>query len=90
MGTHSLPRLRPALINSGLGDAVFDPFLGSGTTLIAAQTTGRICLAIEIDPAYVDVAVRRWQEFTGKQAIRLSDGRTFGECSPTSKSAEQN
>jgi hypothetical protein len=54
-----------------------EPFLGSGTTLIAAQTSGRWCFAIEIDPLYVDVAVRRWQAFTGEQAILLTDGRTF-------------
>ena len=48
------------------GQAVYDPFLGSGTTLIAAETTGRICLGIELNPAYVDVAVERWQRFTGK------------------------
>ena len=46
-------------------------------TLIAAQTTGRICLGLEIDPAYVDVAVRRWQAFTGEQAALLADGRSF-------------
>lgn len=50
---------RPICNNSALGEAVYDPFLGSGTTLIAAQTTGRACLGMEIDPAYVDVAVRR-------------------------------
>lgn len=70
---------RPMLNNSNPGDAVYDPFLGSGTTLIAAQTTNRFCHAIEIDPRYVDVAIRRWQAFTGEQAIRLADGRPFAE-----------
>jgi DNA modification methylase len=43
--------------------------MGSGTTLIAAETTGRVCYGIELNPAYVDVAVQRWQKFTGKQAL---------------------
>src|ERR1041384_6362165 len=54
-----------------------DPFLGSGTTLIAAQSCGRVCFAIELDPLYVDVAVKRWQAFTGEQATLLAGGRTF-------------
>ena len=68
---------RPMLNNSSPGQAVYEPFLGSGTTLIAAQTTGRSCFAIELDPLYVDVAVRRWQAFTGAKATLLADGRTF-------------
>jgi DNA modification methylase len=56
---------------------IYEPFLGSGTTLIAAQTSGRSCFAIEIDPLYVDVAIRRWQAFTGERATLLADGRTF-------------
>lgn len=68
---------RPIRNNSGPGEAVYDPFIGSGTTLIAAQTTGRVCLGLEIDPAYVDVAVRRWQAFTGDQAALLANGRSF-------------
>jgi DNA modification methylase len=67
---------RPMLNNSKAGDVIYDPFLGSGTTLIAAEATGRTCLASELDPIYVDVAIRRWQAFTGKQAM-LADGRTF-------------
>jgi DNA modification methylase len=62
---------------SSPGQAVYEPFLGSGTTLIAAQTSGRSCFAIEIDPLYVDVAIRRWQSFTGEPATLLADGRTF-------------
>ena len=54
---------------SSPGQAVYDPFIGSGTTLIAAETTGRICLGIELNPAYVDVAIERWQRFTGQHAI---------------------
>jgi tRNA G10 N-methylase Trm11 len=68
---------RPMLNNSSPGQAVYEPFLGSGTTLIAAQTSGRSCFAIELDPLYVDVAIKRWQAFTGEQATRLADGRTF-------------
>jgi DNA modification methylase len=68
---------RPLLNNSSPGQAVYDPFMGSGTTLIAAETTGRTCLGIELDPLYVDVAVRRWQAFTGKPAVLLADGKTF-------------
>ena len=60
---------RPILNNSSPGQAVYDPFLGSGTTLIAAETTGRVCLGIELNPAYVDVAIERWQRFTGQHAL---------------------
>jgi DNA modification methylase len=70
---------RPMLNNSNPGQAVYEPFLGSGTTLIAAQSCGRVCFAIELDPLYVDVAVKRWQAFTGEQAVRLGDGRRFDE-----------
>lgn len=69
---------RPILNNSSRGQAVYEPFSGSGTTLIAAETTGRACLAMELDPAYVDVAVRRWEAFTGK-AAELEGGGTFAE-----------
>ena len=49
---------------------VYEPFAGSGTTLIAAETVGRICLAMELDPAYCDVVVERWEAFTGNKAQR--------------------
>jgi DNA modification methylase len=68
---------RPIENNSQSGDAVYEPFLGSGTTLIAAEMTGRICHALEIAPAYVDVAVERWQAFTGKDATCARTGQTF-------------
>ena len=68
---------RPMQNNSNPGQAVYDPFLGSGTTLIAAETTGRVCLGMELEPRYVDVAVRRWQSFTGMKACLLDDGRSF-------------
>lgn len=68
---------RPMLNNSSRGQAVYEPFSGSGTTIVAAETTGRACLAMELDPAYVDVAVRRWQAFTGAGAVLDGDGSTF-------------
>lgn len=72
---------RPIMNNSSPGQAVYEPFSGSGTTIIAAEMTGRICHAIELNPAYVDVAVQRWQNFTGQQATLEGDGRTFEEIS---------
>ena len=60
---------RPILNHSRPGEAVYDPFVGSGTTIIAAEISGRVCHAIEIDPAYVDVAVRRWEAHTGRRAV---------------------
>ena len=70
---------RPMLNNSSPGQAVYDPFLGSGTSVIAAETCGRICYGLEIDAGYCDVIIRRWQEFTGKGAKLDADGRTFDE-----------
>ena len=68
---------RPIENNSSPGQAVYEPFSGSGTTIIAAEMTGRSCHAIELDPAYVDVAITRWQNFTGLDATL--DGKTFNE-----------
>ena len=65
---------RPILNNSSPGQAVYEPFMGSGTTLIAAETTGRVCLGIDLNPAYVDVEVERWQQFTRKTAATEGDG----------------
>ena len=59
------------------GEIVLDSFLGSGTTLLAAERTGRICRGIELDPLYVDTAIRRWQNLTGRDAVRTSDGKIF-------------
>ena len=70
---------RPILNNSSPGQAVYEPFMGSGTTLIAAESTGRVCYGIELNPAYVDVAVERWQQFTGQQAVLDGDGTSFAE-----------
>jgi DNA modification methylase len=70
---------RPIENNSSPGQAIYEPFSGSGTTIIAAEMTGRICHAIELSPAYVDVAVRRWQAFTGRQATLEGEGCSFAE-----------
>jgi len=71
---------RPIENNSSPGQAVYDPFVGSGTTIIAAEMTGRCCHAIEISPQYCDVAITRWQNFTGQRATR-SDGTPYGAIS---------
>jgi DNA modification methylase len=68
---------RPIENNSSPGQAIYEPFSGSGTTIIAAEITGRTCHAIELMPQYVDVAVQRWQAFTGESAKLESDGRAF-------------
>ena len=70
---------RPVLNHTRRGAAVYDPFLGSGTTLIAAELTGRVCYGMELDPKYVDVIVQRWQGFTSGQAKLEGDGRTYEE-----------
>ncbi|MFZ1007452.1 MAG: DNA methyltransferase [Candidatus Sulfotelmatobacter sp.] len=65
---------------SARGDLVLDAFLGSGSTLIAAERVGRVCHGIEIDPVYVDVAIRRWQRHTGDYAVQAVTGKRFGDC----------
>jgi DNA modification methylase len=65
---------RPLLNNSERGDLVYDPFLGSGTTIIAAETTSRRVRGLELEPAYCDVIVQRWEQFTGGKARRATDG----------------
>lgn len=70
---------RPIENNSSPGQAVYEPFSGSGTTIIAGEMTGRHVYAIELNPAYVDVAVKRWQDFTGQDAIHEASGKTFYE-----------
>lgn len=61
------------------GEVVLEPFSGSGSQLVAAERLRRRCRAMEISPAFVDVAVRRWEQATGKQAVLDGDGRTFAE-----------
>jgi DNA modification methylase len=68
---------RPIVNNSDPGQALYEPFLGSGTTLIAAHSTGRVCYGVEIDPIFIDVVIRRWQAFTGDSAVREGDSRSF-------------
>jgi DNA modification methylase len=69
---------RPIENNSRAGDSVYEPFSGSGTTIIAGEMTGRRVYAVELSPGYVDVAVRRWQNFTGGHAKLESTGEPFG------------
>jgi DNA modification methylase len=80
------PTVKPvALVVDAIKDCsrrneiVLDPFSGSGTTIIAAERSGRRARAIEIDPAYVDVAIRRWQTLTGKSAAHAETGIAFGD-----------
>lgn len=76
---------RPIQNNSKIGDAIYEPFSGSGTTLIAAEQSGRCCYAVELSPQYVDVAVSRWQDFTGREAVLDGVGKTFKELSTGNK-----
>jgi DNA modification methylase len=69
---------KPVLNHTKRGAVVYDPFLGSGTTLIAAELTGRICYGVELDPKYVDCIIQRWQDFTGQKAT-LESGGTFNQ-----------
>ena len=84
LGSHPTPK-NVAMIADAIrdvthrGERVLDNFLGSGTLLIAAERTERIAYGIEIDPVYVDVSVRRWQEFTGRRAVLEASGKTFEE-----------
>jgi DNA modification methylase len=70
---------RPMLNNSARGDAIYEPFGGSGSTIIAAETVGRRAFAMELSEEYCDLIVRRWQTFTGREATLLATGRTFAE-----------
>jgi DNA modification methylase len=72
--------LEDALLDlTNRGDFVLDPFLGSGSTLIAAENTGRICRGVELDPLYVDVIVRRYEAASGAAAVLVETGETFEE-----------
>jgi DNA modification methylase len=70
---------RPMLNNSRPGDAVYEPFCGSGSTIIAAEAIGRTCFAMDIDPGYCDVAVQRWQEATGEAGVLVGEDRVFAD-----------
>lgn len=62
---------------SNRGDIVLDSFLGSGSTLIACEKTGRLCRGIELEPKYIDVIIKRWEQFTGQNAINLGNNKTY-------------
>lgn len=70
---------KPILNHTQPGEIVYEPFSGSGTTLVAAETVGRVCLAMELDPQYADLGVLRWQQLTGQIAILESTGLSFEE-----------
>jgi DNA modification methylase len=70
---------RPIENNSSTGQAIYDPFCGSGTTIIAAEITGRVCHGIELSPTYVDVAIKRWQAFTGQTATLEGSKENYAE-----------
>jgi DNA modification methylase len=70
------------------GDIVLDPFMGSGTTIVAAEKVGRRAYGLELDPLYVDAAVRRWQEFTKRDAILDGSEKTFDEVAADRTSAK--
>ena len=74
---------------SSRGDIVLDPFLGSGTTVIAAERTGRLCYGMELDPTYVDTAVRRWQRFTGLRALHGESQRSSDDLQKEAANARQ-
>ena len=71
---------RPILHTTQKGDAVYEPFSGSGTTIIACEQTERRCYAVELNPAYVDMAVRRWEKITNRKAILEGSGKTFSDA----------
>jgi DNA modification methylase len=77
---------RPMLNNSSPGHAVYEPFCGSGTTVIAGEMENRHIFGMEINPAYVDVIVRRWEAFTGAAAT-LEDGRSFADVADARRGA---
>jgi len=72
---------------SARGDIILDAFLGSGTTVIAAERTGRRCCGLELDPAYVDTTIRRWQALTGGSALHAASGRSFDDLARETEAA---
>ncbi len=70
------------------GEIVLDPFLGSGSTLIACEKAKRVCAGIELSPRYVDVAIQRWQQWTGKSAVHASTGESYDELAESRKQEE--
>ena len=80
---------RPILNHTKRGELVYEPFLGSGTTLAAAEVTERVCCGMELDPKYVDVIVLRWQTLSGSEAKLEGDGRSFAEIAAERQKAAQ-
>lgn len=80
---------RPILNHLRRDELVYDPFLGSGTTLAAAALTGRVCYGLELDPKYVDVIVKRWEQLTGQEAKLDGDGRIFDEIAEERRLGEE-
>jgi DNA modification methylase len=78
---------RPMLNNSEPGDAVYEPFCGSGTAIITAETSGRICFAMDVDPAYCDVTLQRWEAMTGEPAVLDGEERTFADIAAARQQA---
>ena len=78
---------RPLLNHTKRGELVYEPFLGSGTTLAAAELTERACCGLELDAKYVDVIVQRWEQLSGKKATLESDGRSFEEITAERRTA---
>ena len=70
------------------GGIVLDAFLGSGTTVIAAERTGRRCYGVELDPVYVDTAIRRWQVLTGGKARHAASGHLFDDLAGEAEAAD--
>jgi len=68
---------RPILNHLRRGELVYEPSLGSGTTLAAAELTERVCFGVELDLKYIDVVIQRWQQLSNKQATLHGDGQTF-------------
>lgn len=80
---------RPIEAHGAEGDFVYEPFSGSGSTIIACEQSGRRALAMELSPAYVDVGVRRWQAFAGQEAILESSGETFAQVAERRAPSEE-
>jgi len=78
---------RPILNHTKRGELVYEPFLGSGTTLAAAELTERVCVGLELDPKYVDVVISRWQTLSGQKATLDGDGRSFDEIAEERRKA---
>jgi DNA modification methylase len=76
---------RPIVNHTKRGELIYEPFLGSGTTLAAAELTERVCCGMELDPKYVDVIVQRWEQLSGNQARIEADGRVFEEIADERK-----